>query len=174
MHQIKFTDASGNYGSTLLLTNGTDEGGGNYSFDTDYGKLTVKADGSYNFTPDGSLTNPAGSDLTVKVGYTIIDNDGDISNFGEQIINIQDGAAPTIGTPSDNLVDEQHLPKGSDPRPGDLVVGGALDVTTGTDAVDVKFMSSQSALAGLITAGLSSGGTALSYEVSADGYTLTG
>ena len=172
VYQVRYTD-TGDVVQTKLLTAGTNEGGGNYSFDTKYGKLIVHADGSYTFIPDGSISHPVGADITETFAYTIIDQDGDISNFSDQNIIIQDGEAPAIGTPVNSTVDEANLDGGTAENIPLTTVTETLDVSTGTDGFDVKFDGTQTAIDALIALGLSSNDKTLSYSVSGDGHTLT-
>ncbi|MCO4784063.1 MAG: hypothetical protein KC646_17170 [Candidatus Cloacimonetes bacterium] len=174
VHQVQFTNAAGTYNSTALITSGS-SGSGGYTFTADFGTLFIKADGSYTFTPNGSLDHgAAGNDLSFKFKYTIIDQDGDISNLSEQIVNIQDGAAPTIGATVDTSVVEAYLDNGTDPAGGSLTQSATLNVTTGTDAVDTTFDATQTNLDTLIGNALSSGGETISYTITNSGHTLTG
>jgi hypothetical protein len=173
---IQYTDAAGTYNAVAAITTGVNVGGGNYRFNADYGTLVIHSDGTYTFTPNGSLDHgAAGNDLDFKFRYAIEDADGDLSNYAEQVIHIQDGAAPVIGNTNDISIDEEHLANGTNPTPGLLTKSETLDVTSGTDAVDVTFDATQTGLEALMTHvnELSSGGHAINYAISNGGHTLT-
>jgi len=171
--QVKFTDLNGNYSGLNALN------AGDNTFNADFGKLVINTNGTYTFTPKPGLVHPndGTSDLTFKFSYNIVETNGDhdVSNIVEQVIKIQDGAAPSIGSPVNSAVDEQYLPTGSNSVPANLTKTGALNVTFGTDPVDVVFKGTQTSLNALINHAnhLSSKGQDISYVLSNSDHTLT-
>ncbi len=166
LHQIKYIDASGAEQTATIPAAGAT------TIDTSHGELVVHSDGTYTYTPDGGIDHTAGSGAAVadNFSYTIIDSDGDISNWAEQRIDITDGAAPTISSNVAATVDEKHLPSGSEPDSAQLTKSGDFNIDKGTDDFDLTFDTAQTALDNLH---LTSGGAALVYTRSADGHTLT-
>jgi large repetitive protein len=164
VHEITYTDASGNSASVLIPQGGTE------LVITQYGSLTVASDGTWSYTPDASadhvkLTND--TELSDDFSYTTIDGDDDVSpGSATQQITVTD-TVPVLGTPQDASLDEQHLANGSSPDTALREVSGTLDLTPGQDDVNVTFTTDSP------PSGLSSGGVDLVYEVSTDGQTLT-
>ncbi|MDJ1009592.1 MAG: DUF5801 repeats-in-toxin domain-containing protein, partial [Paracoccaceae bacterium] len=160
LSSINYTDRSG----TAVTANVPESGAA--TVDTQYGTLTVAADGTWSYTPVASADHQQpGSDtaLSDDFTYVVTDGDGDESVAATQEITVTD-TAPSFGTPEDATVSEASLPSGSDPDTGALTVTGALNLTTGQDAVETT-------LTGTPT-GITSGGVALQYVTSADGRTV--
>jgi hypothetical protein len=110
---------------------------------TAYGELVVNEDGSFTFTPASNLDNTDG-DLNFSFSYNVIDADGDISqNMAIQNITIHDGADVTIGETESTTIDEASLAAGSEVDADGVSVSGTLNVTTGSDTVDVTFTDTQ-------------------------------
>ncbi len=144
------------------------------------GLLTVEIDGNWTFTPntyvdhndpiqgDGSATDGSENDSTQgSFDYTLVDGDGDISNTITQTIHVTDGANPTIGGDSVSIDEDDIKSIGSDEANIIAQVAGDLNVSAGSDPVDVKLTTANSN-------SLTSDGVAIEYHLSADGYTLTG
>ncbi|MDR5868735.1 Ig-like domain-containing protein, partial [Halomonas koreensis] len=96
----------------------------------DNGTLEVKADGSYRYTADDNLTQPASDSAT----FTVTDNDGD-SASATLSFTITDANAPTAGE-SSALVDDEGLEGGIDGGVGDDVGQGDETSFSGTLAFD--------------------------------------
>lgn len=133
-------------------------GAGGVTVDTINGTLTVKADGSWSFTSDASVSNPSGVDALDTFTYTIKDFDGDISS-ATQTITIADGADPDL-SPQNQTISETALGSGATLTPA--TVSQTLGIIAGTDAYTAKFSASQADLGAL---NLTSGGTALTYTI---------
>ncbi|MGE4409963.1 MAG: beta strand repeat-containing protein [Sphingobium sp.] len=165
VYQVEYVNDAG---ATVVGT--VAAGAAGSTFDTIYGSLTVHQDGSWSYTSDAVVDHPKATDdmsINDPFRYNLIDGDGDVSNWATQVVTVND-TVPTIGTPDAVSVDEAHLARGTDPDAAQLTQTGSLAVTRGADAIDVTFDTAQPGLAGL-----TSGGTALVYELSADGYILT-
>ena len=167
IHEVTFT-AGGETGTAVV----------GETTSTEYGDLTIEADGTWNFTPDSDLDQTAG-DLNFSFSYNVIDGDGDISETtATQTITIQDGNELTIGTPdSSQVVDESNLVDGSDTNTNALSVSGSLAISTGSDSIDVKFDETMDTDANSdqnSVVDLTHEGTPITYEYSEDGHTLTG
>ncbi|WP_229861859.1 beta strand repeat-containing protein [Pseudodonghicola xiamenensis] len=165
VHQVTYTDRSGD-SATITLSEG-----GSETVETQYGELTVGANGSWSYTPLDAVDHDilAGDDLSLtdNFSYTTIDGDGDVSSgSATQIINVSD-TVPELGTPDDATVDEANLAWGSDPDAEGLTQEGSLKLTPGQDSLDVQLTTDSAPV------GLSSGGAALRYVLSSDGHTLT-
>ncbi len=160
VHQVEYTNAAGQT-VTATITAGTP-----LVLTTQYGTLTVNSDGSWKYISNPNAPHPANGDLQDGFRYTLIDNDGDVSNWAQQPITVTD-TAPTLGTPVNGTVDEDDLAAGTDSSKESLSVSGSLAVTKGADAIDTK-LSVDTA-----PAGLTSGGVPIVYGLSADGHTLT-
>ena len=142
--------------------------------DTQYGELTVQQDGTWSYTPIASADHvQPGNDTTLNddFSYRVIDNDGDINaDAATQTITVTD-TVPTIDTPENASVDEEHLPTGADPTPLSLTKTGSLDVTTAADSVDTTFTAATTTALGLLN--LTSGGEPLGYALSSGDHVLT-
>ncbi|MBK1872024.1 VCBS domain-containing protein [Marinobacter sp. 1-3A] len=131
--------------------------------------------------PDSSNPNDTLSltNSSVKLNATVKDGDGDTASVSEdiggQFIFKDDGPSITAN-PTAGSVDEAYLLRGSEGE--DITrtqVSHSLNVDFGTDgAGKVQFTEGvvDTTTAGLVSMGLESGGEALVYSVSADGYTL--
>ncbi len=182
LHQIQFTDDSGNYNALVNVDSGVDKGGNNYEFTADFGTFLLnRVTGAWTFTPKGNIDHSSvnGSDLEFSFKYTLIDGDGDISNVAEeQTIFIQDGGKPVINSTTDASVNEMNLSGGSDPDAALLVKTGTINITHNTDQIDVTFDSVQPELDYLIDDNggtedsFSSDGNRISYELRDGGHTL--
>ncbi|MEL7803410.1 DUF5801 repeats-in-toxin domain-containing protein [Sulfitobacter pontiacus] len=84
VHQVQYVDDAG-VTQTVETSGGTTG-----ALDTQYGTLTVNADGTWSFTPDASLTHTNGAPLDATFSYTLQDTDGDISPFASQPIIVTD------------------------------------------------------------------------------------
>ena len=138
-----------------------------------FGLLTVNADGSWSYTSDATEANESGTDagntndfVTENFSYTITDIDGDTST-AIQLINVTDGANPTIN-PDDLTISETTLGSGVNLTPF-TTTGNALNVVKGSDEIDdTKFTATQASLEAL---GLESAGEILVYTIT--DYTIT-
>lgn len=101
VHQVRYTDEFGNLQIAVVAA-----GVGGSTFNTIYGSLTVHQDGTWSFLSDAAVTSgtsvdhvKATNDTSVNdvFSYSIIDGDGDISNWADQTVTVTD-TAPTIGT----------------------------------------------------------------------------
>jgi len=113
--------------------------------------------------------------ITLTGTATITDADGDSASssqtidIGDKFVFTDDG--PSVGVPEDASVSEANLAGGSSVNNGALTQTGSLDIGLSADGVDTTFVSTTEAdFQGL---GLTSNNEALSYELSADGHTLT-
>ncbi|MEC9268491.1 MAG: Ig-like domain-containing protein [Pseudomonadota bacterium] len=185
--EITYTDESGQQ-----VTASVDPVNG-VTVDTQYGSLTIAADGSYTYTSDANETHTNGQPLTEGFTYTITDNDGDSSSAVQAFTITDDGPTITPPTPpttpptgdendpsigaGEFLVDEDDLGSES----GDLVTGsdgsqdsstsGTLDIDGGADGIASVMLSIPQ---GLIDMNLTSGGTPVTYTLSQDGQSITG
>ncbi|MGP1310864.1 MAG: T1SS-143 repeat domain-containing protein, partial [Phycisphaerales bacterium] len=141
---------------------------------TQYGTLTVQPWGGWSYTANDGLDHSGGQPLQDGFSYTIRDADGDESTAAQPIAITDDGPSVDVGgglgAGGDQFsVDEDDLTAGSDGSDTTSVTG-TLTIDGGSDGLaSVALQVPQ----GLIDAGLTSGGDALSYSVSGDGQTLT-
>ncbi len=70
---------------------------------TQYGELTVNADGSWSYRSDLTEDHTASESVSESFVYTITDRDGDTST-ATQIINVTDGADPTVDNANNTIV----------------------------------------------------------------------
>ncbi|MDH1624433.1 retention module-containing protein, partial [Pseudomonas chengduensis] len=182
-------------GTTLTATAGD---GGQAIF-----SLVVRPDGSYDFTLQGPVDHPqqdgvdsetlGGSNLALDFSGVLVATDGDgdpiFGGFvgGSFVIDIEDDVPVQVGGEERpvvvGLVHEDALGSGnaepgSEPQQTLTAEGGprTLDalVNFGADGRGGFHLSQEpGALSGLQALGLTSGGVALFYSVSADGTTLT-
>lgn len=138
---------------------------GSITVKTQYGSLTVHSDGNWSYTSDPSVAHGADPSKSDNFSYTLVDGDGDVSNWATQPIAVTD-TAPKLGTPVNGTVDEDDLSAGTDPSAPGLSVSGSLAVTKGADAIDTKLSIDTAPKS------LTSGGVAIEYDLSADGHTL--
>lgn len=73
------------------------------TMNTKYGALVVNSDGTWTYTSDASENHTSSESLEDSFTYLITDADGDIST-ATQIINVTDGANPTINSTNNSLV----------------------------------------------------------------------
>jgi len=131
--------------------------------DTQYGALTVNADGTWQYTSDPTedQTDTSVPDDTIPqdvVTYTYVDGNGDTAD-SDLVIEVLDGADPTIA-PVDQSVNEVSLGYGTTLTP--VTVSETLNVGQGTDSINTQFSDTQSGLEAL---SLASNGVALSYTI---------
>ncbi|NMM46752.1 hypothetical protein HH303_19880, partial [Rhodospirillaceae bacterium KN72] len=177
---ISYTNESGQTVTAAVdPTNGV-------TVDTQYGSLTVNADGSWSYTADDQIDHVNDQDVTDSFTYTMQDGDGDestaafsvsIGDEGPEISFPSDGGPQATGSGS---VDEDDLKTAS----GDAVDGSdGSDASQVTKAISVDFGEDGPAdtnpLAleipqALTDMGLKSGTVPLTYTLSPDGQTITG
>jgi T1SS-143 domain-containing protein len=165
--------------------------------DTEFGKLTVNADGTYSYTSDANETHTDGNPLTESFTYTLTDADGDTSSAVQAFTITDDGPSidpptpdgppptdppppgePPVGEGDPNnpeigvnagRVDEDDLATGSDDTKEPTTVTGTLTVDGGADGVgSIELVDNGD------FPSLTSNGTSLSYDISPDGQTVTG
>ncbi|QUN06197.1 retention module-containing protein [Shewanella yunxiaonensis] len=116
--------AGGADGATVTAINGETlqfgQDGYSQAVDVGNGTVMVKADGTYIYTADDNLVQPASDTFT----YTVTDGDGDTVQ-GSLKVNITDANTPTAGT-SAAAVDDDGLPGG--------IAGGTGDDTSTNSA----------------------------------------
>ncbi|HEY4547687.1 MAG TPA: Ig-like domain-containing protein [Pedomonas sp.] len=163
---IQYTDGAG-----VVRTGQVQDRPEGSTFETNDGRLTVHQDGTWSFTPKASLDHSDADNDAVNFTfqYELKDGDGDVSGWASQTVTIND-TAPSIGTPDTDTLNEANLPSGTNPNTPALTQTGSLAILKAADGIDVTFNGSQTALQAL---NLTSGGTALTYTVSANGHTLT-
>jgi T1SS-143 domain-containing protein len=150
-------------------------GSNEYNLDTNIslasGTLRVNSDGTWSFQAGSGLDQDVINSQTFSVRVRDYDQDTATDSF---TIRITDAGSPTGGQAS-NAVDEEGLSGGITGGPNDAAGTG----TTVTGNLGYSFGPDGAAPVGAFTwstAGLpalTSGGTALTYSVSADGLTLT-
>ncbi|MFC6855975.1 Ig-like domain-containing protein, partial [Marivibrio halodurans] len=145
------------------------------SVDTQYGSLTVNANGTWSYTANGGLDHGTASYLEDSFSYTITDSDGDTDTAVQPIAVTDRG--PTVdvegglGAQGDAFtIDEDDLTSGSDGSDA-TSVSGSLTIDGGTDGLSGVVLQVPQ---GLQDANLTSGGVPLTYSVSPDGQTITG
>jgi len=132
------------------------------------GELRVNADGTWSYTSPQSVINTNDALVAKSFTYTITDKDGDTST-ATQIINVSDGANPTIN-PQNHTVDETDLGTGASYTP--VTVSDSLHLVQGTDNIaDTSF--GERTIANLNNLGLTSDGHSISYSISNDILTAT-
>ena len=157
--------------------------------DDDKGILKVFKDGTWEYTPPATYEhdNPTTPDtfdinsLTTTFSYKVHDIDNDEVTGGSQSIQIDDTIA-TITEITDVLLNEANLASGTDPENTELTQTGSITVDDqylgGADhTVRFKAIQSDTILTidndGDGESDLSSLGSKVHHEVSADGFTLT-
>lgn len=167
IYDITYTDDSGASVTALV----PDDSNG-VTVKTSYGSLTVKADGSWTYTPVASAdhTKPdQDASLRDDFSFRVIDGDGDISTAsGTQQITVTD-TAPSVGSPADGAVNEALVAGGSVATGTAVTTGGTLGVSAGKDSIDTTFEISSFPQG---DSGLTSGGVKVIYTLSTDGHTL--
>ncbi|CAN0553733.1 unnamed protein product, partial [Laminaria digitata] len=114
-------DTEGADGAEVTSFTYTDETGAEQTgavgveVNTQYGALTVQADGSFTYTSDVGETHTDGAPLVDAFTYTITDGDGDTSSATQAFEITDDGPQPPVPMP----------PPGTEPPPpGEPPVGG--------------------------------------------------
>ncbi|WP_320158535.1 VCBS domain-containing protein [Psychrobacter sp. SWN149] len=154
-----YTNESGNQ----IQVNSTDLGN---AVDTQYGSLTINANGTWTYTSDDTSDNLNG--IIDSISYTITDADGDISTADFNIT--VDDTQPTALIPEVTL-NEDDLTDGTDATPDALRATRNLGITKAADDIsDVVFTGVTTA--GLEALALESNGEPLTYQVSNDGHTV--
>ncbi len=145
--------------------------GGSTTVTAQFGTLTVSSNGDWQFTSNSAINHVSdGANENADFSYRLIDGDGDISTISAvQPIRVSD-TQPSIGTPDTDVVREASLATGSSPNAAALTQTGSLAVSMGADVSDTRFLANQADLQAM---GLTLGGVALTYSVSADGHSLT-
>ncbi|WP_319637478.1 T1SS-143 repeat domain-containing protein, partial [Pacificispira spongiicola] len=198
---VMTNDTEGADGAEVTSFTYTDENGVEQTgdvgveVDTQYGTLTVNADGSYTYTSDGAEQHTDGEPLEDAFTYTITDADGDTSSATQAFTITDDGPQPPTYTPppggdppppgeppvgeidpnnpeigvNAGRVNEDDLTGGSDDTPESTTVSGAIAVDGGADGIaSIAFTGTDT------LPPLTSNGTSLSYTISEDGQTITG
>ena len=143
--------------------------------DTQFGSLTVNADGTWSYTATAAPNNTASAEE--RFSYTVTDADGDTAT-AEQSISISDGAAPVVTFGPANapvsffIVDEDDLPEGSDGSQS-ATVGDDINVAVGPDGL-ASVSIDPASVALLDLRAPTSEGAPVTFSLSADGLTLTG
>jgi len=115
--------------------------------DTEYGSLTVNADGSWTYISDFTEDHSASDQLSEQFTYTLIDNDGD-SDTAVQVITVSDGPNTTINNPivivyegssavSFNGVDSYDKSISNAAQEGSSTLTHKLDLTADSDIGDL-------------------------------------
>lgn len=76
IHQVKYIDGSGTEQTVVIAADQTSTG----ELDTQYGKLTVHADGTWSYTSDAAIAHANGEAVSDPFSYTLKDGDGDVSD----------------------------------------------------------------------------------------------
>ncbi|RKY53427.1 MAG: hypothetical protein DRP93_06580, partial [Candidatus Neomarinimicrobiota bacterium] len=142
--------------------------------DTQYGEITVNADGSWSYTSDpyeahSDDSNTDSATLPEVISYTITDanNDSDTSTL---TINVQDAIA-TITPQAVQSVDEDDLAHGSDNTKESLIINDIdLGINLNKDPIENVFFDLTKVQTALSS--LRSDGQALSYGLANSGHTL--
>ncbi len=134
--------------------------------DTQYGQITVNADGSWTYTSDpyeehGSDNNTDLATLEDIISYTITDDNGDSSD-STLTINVQDTIATTTQSPTTS-VDEDNFSA--------TISGGDLGINMNQDPID--YVAFDQASIDNALSSLTSGGVSLTYTLSYLNHTLT-
>ena len=114
-----------------------------------HGSLTLASDGSWSYTPNGSV--PAGS--TDQFSYEITDADGDTSST-TLTLSFAGDSVPVVLVSNDAMVDEDDLPVGlADQAPGDddPVTTGLIEYDTGGDGFSSIALSTAGGTTPLLT-----------------------
>lgn len=158
--------------------------------------LSVDAEGKITLTQNSSVKHPDATnpddkitlkDADIKLQLTITDADGDPATesadigkfigFKDDGPTLQDGTVDVDGFVIGNaIVDEKHLPSGSEADTSLLTVTKELPINFGADgavASDGKTGLVFTNTTALEAQGFTSGTKLLSYSISADGHTIT-
>ncbi|MGP9519906.1 MULTISPECIES: VCBS domain-containing protein, partial [unclassified Psychrobacter] len=134
--------------------------------DTQYGSLTINADGTWSYMSDDTSDNLDG--IIDSISYTITDANGDISTADFNIT--VDDTQPTALIP-EVILNEDDLTGGTDTTPDALRAMRNLGITKAADDIsDIVFTGVTTA--GLEALSLESNGEPLTYEVSNNGHTV--
>jgi len=155
---------------TYIDENGdTQDGTVGTEVDTQYGKITVEANGNWSYTSDPTEDHTDGT-LLDTIKYIITKTDDSTTSEHDFPILVLD-TEPSVTQP-DATVDEQHLADGTTSTPVSLVVTEVLTITKGADDIkDVQFDTST--ITDLNALSLKSQGSDISYTLSADKHTIT-
>ena len=159
-------------------------------------RLSDQGSGSYVFTLTRNIDNaPNSNSLDLNFAFTATDSDGDTAQSSFKVTVVDD--APTITNPASAQADESAIGNGPialvtdtgvDADSNNKTVGGKLGISWGADDAnnggnigitaspvngDRAVTFDQSNNAALLALGLTHNNAALSYEISADGLTLT-
>ncbi|MCX7566523.1 DUF5801 domain-containing protein [Sulfitobacter sp. F26169L] len=88
VHQISYNDINGDPQIITITPPATGTG----PFNTQYGSLSVNADGGWSFTPNTGITHTGNAPVDGSFSYSLIDGDGDVTPFVAQPISIDDTA----------------------------------------------------------------------------------
>ncbi|MEL0630481.1 DUF5801 repeats-in-toxin domain-containing protein [Psychromonas aquatilis] len=89
IYAVRYNDENGDQQSIVL-------GNATQTITTQYASLTINPDGSWSYQADPSLTHTDGKPLSDLFSYTIQDNDGDISDWADQPINVTDSVPVAV------------------------------------------------------------------------------
>ncbi len=148
---------------------------------TQYGQLTVNADGTWSYQATTAADN-LDTSVDDNFTYTIVDGDGDTST-ATQAISIQDGTGPSISfggsdaATGNSLVNETALDTAEDTGSGagTAVATQTINIDFGPDgpASENPVTFDDSNIDALTALGLTADGEALSFTLSDDGTTLS-
>ena len=190
--QVSWTRENGNIiNKNIMKSDGTFKNAVVFK-DDDTGKGTLKVfkDGTWEYTPPATFMhdNPTAPDafdinsFTTTFSYKVHDIDNDEVTDGSQSIQIDDTIA-LIEETTNILLNEANLAAGTDPNDSELTQTGSITVDNqylGEEATHtVRFQTTQTdAILSIDNDGdgesdLSSLGSRVHHEVSADGFTLT-
>ncbi|WP_345843390.1 M10 family metallopeptidase C-terminal domain-containing protein [Shewanella algae] len=132
--------------------------------------VTLSLDGHYQVTQERGLDQTDADDtLSLRLGVTATDKDGDVSNQGELVIDIVDSNAAQGGEQGAVSISEPDLSPNEYPAKGvgEFQIGGGSDrllpESLGFDAAQLNNLLTE------LGNELSSGGEALSFTVNAEG-----
>ncbi|MBO2651855.1 hypothetical protein, partial [Shewanella algae] len=132
--------------------------------------VTLSLDGRYQVTQERGLDQTDTDDtLSLRLGVTATDKDGDVSNQGELVIDIVDSNAAQGGEQGAVSISEPDLSPNEYPAKGvgEFQIGGGSDrllpESLGFDAAQLNNLLTE------LGNELSSGGEALSFTVNAEG-----
>jgi T1SS-143 domain-containing protein len=163
VHAFTYTDGSG-ASQTITFADANPQ-----TVTTKDGSLTVNPNGTWSFTPNGSVSQPTDS-TKGSFSYTLIDGDGDISAPATHTITVTDTNPSAIA--SNGTLNENDLATGSTPTPADLTITQGVTITVAQDTIsNVTFdTTTKTSLEAL---NLTSGGQVIGYTLSGDGHMVT-
>jgi VCBS repeat-containing protein len=172
-HKLDFTAGDDNAGIVSFSFDGTTKvitlGGSATITDNDKGSLTVHYNGTWTYTAPSTYVHDTANGVNnfqSTFTYVVSDTDGDTVTNGSQTIQIDD-TLPTVTSDAMSVIEEKHLPTGSDPDSGKVVTTtGTIVATQESGAVDIQF--SATTLTSLDNLGLLSGGDSISYSINSD------